>query len=735
VSTRSLRRLVAGASLGLLGLGAIAPAGAGQTTRPARTHVRPPAARPPPAPSAGDVLLDVPYIAQTEALCGGAAVTMSLRFWGETRVRPEAFSGWLTPDGAGIRTTDLQRATAALGWKALALTGDLGALRTHLARGRPLVALLEVGAGRHHYVTVVGRVGGRIVFHDPAVSPYRSMSEAEFLEAWSGGAFWTMLVLPHPAGVPRPDGGAESEDPPTRHAETAPGDEPFAAPPPRDGPVADPRVGPAVATAGEEPRRARCRADVARGVRLARGGSFEAADGILRSASGTCPDDPVALRELAALRLRQGRPDDATRLARAAAARDPRDRHTRELLAASHYLAGDDLAALAEWSRLEPIILDEVTLGGTTRTRNRPILALTGLEPGRALGAGALSVGRKRLALLPAAASTRLSYRPLDDGGIIVTASVAERSAVPSPTRLLAEGALGLFTDRSIRLRSASPLGHGELWGLEWRWREPRRRVRISLALPVRSPLPAVLTIAGLAARETYAFGTEAREERRRAEVGMGTWATPWLRTSITVGLDRWRDLGSFGSVGLETRIAGLDDRVGVTVDGELWAPMGGARTFAAGGAGLDWTSRHERRGVVASARLGGRLATDAAPRSIWPGAGSGSGRAVRARAHDLLTDGRITGPLFGRRLAYGGLEAVRWAGVGPLDVGLAAFVDVAAAGARPEGIRGAGFQTDLGLGLRIGLPGGSALRLDVGRGLLDGETAVSAGIALDGDA
>lgn len=136
---------------------------------------------------------------------------------------------------------------------------------------------------------------------------------------------------------------------------------------------------------------------------------------------------------------------------------------------------------------------------------------------------------------------------------------------------------------------------------------------------------------------------------------------------------------------------------------------------------------------AVWSARLGAGAVTGAGPRSVWPGAGAGSARDIPARGHDLLTDGRIVGPLFGRRIAYSGLETVRWLPVAPLDVGLAAFLDLAASGARPAGIDGRAFHSDVGLGVRLGLPGEGTLRLDVGRGLVDGAMAVSAGLARGG--
>jgi hypothetical protein len=244
--------------------------------------------------------------------------------------------------------------------------------------------------------------------------------------------------------------------------------------------------------------------------------------------------------------------------------------------------------------------------------------------------------------------------------------------------------------------------------------------------------LAGVLTLAGLTARETYAFGPVDREERRRVEAGLATWLTPSLRASATVAVDHWDGVGTLGALGVETLLVGFGDRAGLRLGGELWASPGAASPFLRGSAEVDWRSSSERRGVVAYSRLGGEVVSAAAPRTIWPGAGSGSRRSAFARGHELLTDGQVTGPLFGRTLVHGGLETVSWHAVGPIDIGGAAFVDLAHAARRPETPGGRGLAADAGLGLRIGLPDRGTLRLDMGRGLLDGATSLSAGLDLD---
>src|SRR5512132_2291705 len=88
-------------------------------------------------------MLDVPFVPQGPALCGGAALAMVLRYWGHPAVLAEDFAGWIEPRGTGIRSDDLVTAVRARGWTAYPVTGTLSALEEDLARGRPIVVLLR----------------------------------------------------------------------------------------------------------------------------------------------------------------------------------------------------------------------------------------------------------------------------------------------------------------------------------------------------------------------------------------------------------------------------------------------------------------------------------------------------------------------------------------------------------------------------------------------------------------
>ena len=65
-----------------------------------------------PAPLAAEpaIALDVPYLPQTEAMCGGAAAAMVLRYWGDAHAGEQQFDALFDRRAGGIATTTLRRA-------------------------------------------------------------------------------------------------------------------------------------------------------------------------------------------------------------------------------------------------------------------------------------------------------------------------------------------------------------------------------------------------------------------------------------------------------------------------------------------------------------------------------------------------------------------------------------------------------------------------------------------------
>jgi hypothetical protein len=79
-----------------------------------------------------------------------------------------------------------------------------------------------------------------------------------------------------------------------------------------------------------------------------------------------------------------------------------------------------------------------------------------------------------------------------------------------------------------------------------------------------------------------------------------------------------------------------------------------------------------------------------------------------------------------GRAVIQGSFELQRWwRVVGPVSAAAAAFVDVAHTALRAD--QDARDDVDLGIGARVSVPGmPGVLRVDLGKGLRDGRTAVS---------
>ena len=98
-----------------------------------------------------------------------------------------------------------------------------------------------------------------------------------------------------------------------------------------------------------------------------------------------------------------------------------------------------------------------------------------------------------------------------------------------------------------------------------------------------------------------------------------------------------------------------------VRASGAEWLPTAGASGFSTRSeqlGGLAFDCRHDARDVVGVDEV--TVASRPAPLAVWEGAGTGSARAGLLRAHPLLRDGVLTGPVFGRRLARATLEYAR---------------------------------------------------------------------------
>ena len=641
----------------------------------------------PPASTPGS-LLDVPFIQQSELLCGGAAAAMVMRYWGATGVYAETFAPLVNPAAGGIRGAALLEALRARGWDARSFQGDRDLVGARLRDRQPVVALLEDRPGAFHYVVIVAWASGRVVLHDPARAPFRVMTERAFSAAWEKSGRWTMLVLPGDA-LTRP---------------TA-----------KDAPV----------TAATAATPSACDALVDEGVAAAGRGELAAAIETFEAAATACPRDSGPWREMAGVfAVREDWPR-AAQYASKAVQRNRRDRHAWQILATSRFVTGDSAGALDAWNHAGEPTIDIVTVHGLERTRSGAATALMGLRARALLTPGMLQSAERRLDELPAAQSARVTYRPLEQGRASVDAVLIERPRTPASWTAIAVLGAHAASDREVSASVTNPTGAGDRLTASWRFWQHRPRIAAAYA----APMP-VGVVRGeiFSDTQTYSSSTGAslvKEVRRGGSVALSNWTTRSLRWEVAVGFDAWTTRAKSVSIGgsMDRRL--FDDRV--SLKGTATTLVGSFSAWTAGGA-VEWRSSRRHDGSVLLARGALELVSSTAPFALWPGAGTGHARSALLRAHPLLDDGIVAGNTFGRRLSHAGAEWRRWfkPGLRLVPIAPAVFIDVAHAAKRLR--PGDAWQADAGAGLRVAILGSGVLRLDVATGLRDRRTVASVG-------
>ncbi len=683
--------------------------------------------------------LRVPFVPQGPALCGGAAVAMVLRYWGERGIYAEDFAHLVVETGEGIRTSDLVSAVVERGWRAGLRVGVPHAVGNDLASGIPVIALIQVAPEQYHYVVLVAWRDGRVRFHDPARGPWREAPEADFLAAWQTTGHWAMVALP--------DAGA------AEYARSAATDDSASA---RESGVATARVATdRVATDGTTadsavPGDDGCAALVGDAVAAARSGHLAAGEEALLAARALCPDHREAALELAGLRFRQERYAEAAELAADVVAGQPDLVYGWDLLGSSRYLMGDSDGALRAWNRLGRPVNDLTRIDGLRATRYAVVDEVVAIPPGTLVDAGAMERAQRRVAALPTVARARVDYRPLPDGDAEVHVALAERPTLPrSRFDAIAHGVRAL-SDSRARLELAGPMGAGELWHLEGVWQRNRHAVEVGLAVPGAFGVPGVWELRARQATATFAtpggHGDDGspsheaadrhfHETRRYVSLAASDWASANLRWLLHGSADEWDDHGSFAGLGAGLELRTLRDHVALRLHGTTWRPTGAdARPFHRGHAGLAARGGRAAGAFDWDARAGIAAVSRHSPASLWTGAGTGRGSQVLLRAHRLVDgDGVVRGHFHAPRMGYGSLELRRW--FDPLPgtrVGVATFVDAVSAGGTgtTTGDIAARSAVDAGIGLRLRLPGlPTTIRVDAATSLTHGSRAVSIGL------
>lgn len=660
-------------------------------------------------------LLDVPYVPQSEALCGGAALAMVLRYWGEPRVRAEDFARLIARGEPGIRGDSLVAEVRRRGWSAFPIQATRADVQDHLARGRPVIALVDAGSSVAHYVVLLSWANGGVILHDPAVAPFRVETEEHFGRAWSSAGRWALLVLP-----PR-ELGADTRAP-ARDDVTAP-------PPPPDTTGFDTPAIPDIT--GRAPV-AGCDALVDAGIRKARAGAYAEAEGLLSAAASLCPESAAPVRELAGLKFRAKVYPAAAFLAQRALVLEPGDAYTWRLLAGSRYLSGDVRGALGAWNHVSEPKADLTRVDGLRRTRYEAVADQVDLPSGQLLTWAEYRRAERRLSELPSVTFARLELKPLAAGGAQVNVAVVERPLVFDGVVDAGMTAARAAASNEAVLRVSSLLRLGEVWTARWRFQQNRPRVLLALDAPAVTGGPGIWRLEGFSERQAYVRTGVVRERRHRAALAYSDWATPDVRLEFGGGYDRFEipDSINHSTINVEgaVELRSSDDRLSVGASAARWGGNN-VRPFQSYETLARWGSESFVSGNWI-ARAGFSMASDRAPLALWPGASTGTGRGALLRAHPLLEEGIVTGPVFGRRLLHAGVERRGWPWeIRPIKIGWALFVDTAKAWRPLRGVE-VPWQVDVGAGLRLaGLAGRGELRADFGYGLEDKETAFSVGL------
>ncbi|NQU41681.1 C39 family peptidase [bacterium] len=665
------------------------------------------------APGGQPVVLDVPYLAQSFLLCGGAAVAMVERWWGVRGVYAQDFAGLVRPSSGGILTTELVAATSARGWDTRVFRGTPEGVQRSLREGVPVVALIQVAADRYHYVVVLGWSDGSVVFHDPATAPYATLDERSFLDRWTGADRWALVVLPEtslaeavvPETVP-----PEAVVPTVAGADggTLPGEPTLPCPPWLNGALD-------AVTAGR----------------------LDDASGLLAEAGRACPDEPLILRETAGVRFKQGRDAEVIRLASEYLAIVPDDDFAWQLLATSRYRAGDRDGALLAWNRIGRPTVDLVRIDGVREIRFREFSKAISAPPGTPLTPSRLALARRRLSDIPALSRASVGYQPVPGGLVEVRASMVERPRVDRAWRLAAEGAIRAAAQNEVGIEIASPTGGGELWTASWRWAPARPRGVLRLEMPVGAAFPGILTIEGDWERFRFALDSArtigSEETRRSAGVGFGGWVTPSLRPSAALRFERWSGSRRYLAASMSAEVRARNDRFVLGARTEYAVALTDQPSFTSGGTQAAWASSLGLNRTAWSARLGFDWVGGGAPLGSWPLAGGNLSWALPLRAHSLIDDGLIKGRSVGRTITSAGLAGDRpFYRNGPLIVAAGLFLDAARIAHAADGSTDAHFHLDGGGGLRLGLADGQlgVLRIDLARSLItDRYTLLTLGV------
>ena len=385
---------------------------------------------------------------------------------------------------------------------------------------------------------------------------------------------------------------------------------------------------------------------------------------------------------------------------------------------ARHDLEG----ALDAWNGAGEPRVRGLRIRGAHKTPADVVLRLAGIHDGAVLTRAGFDEARHRLVELPAATAA-ITYTPDGHGSVDVVVTLDENTL--APTGLFGLGAVGveaLFLD-NIQVPISNLARRGEVWTTSFRWPSDWREFQSDLAMPSPRWLPGVLDVDGFWERETYGLDgavTLAREDQTHVGLMLDDWVHGAFHWQGGISADQWNDRRHVGVRGIgDVRFAG--DCVSIGTDDAAWVSNGAEPGFARGDVWIAWRSTPARARAVWTLLVEGTSTGVHSPLDLWTGAGEGLARPPLLRAHSLLEDNVIEGPVFGRALVHATGEYQHpVAEIHSTTLAWAAFVDTARAWHRIDGSTSP-VPIDAGVGVRWTAPGlGNSVRLDLAHGLRD---------------
>jgi hypothetical protein len=152
------------------------------------------------APLPSRHLLAVPFFPQTERACGPSALAGVLAYWEQPRPVEEIAARVFHERLGGTLTLDLVLYARSLGFHAEEGAWDLERIRASVARGRPVIVLVDLGGWlirQPHYGTVVGYDDGRrVLIAHWGEEAEKAIPYDTFEEWWKRMGRWGLVVEP-----------------------------------------------------------------------------------------------------------------------------------------------------------------------------------------------------------------------------------------------------------------------------------------------------------------------------------------------------------------------------------------------------------------------------------------------------------------------------------------------------------------------------------------------------------